>query len=621
VQVSFRKIFGTKRVACVLDEIERVDLDAKKAFSRRGEYPYDYLIVGAGARPEYFGLPGVEENSMTLWSFEDAMRIRRHVEERYLQAVAEPDPEARRRLLTFVVAGAGFTGIEMAGELLEYRDQMCRKLYLDPSEAKVEVIEALPAILPNFDERLRAKAEGYLRKKGCEILLGCKIAGAEPGRILFEGSESLEAGTFIWTCGVRGSALHDALGLPISGRSRVATDSGMRAVGRDGVYVVGDGAGLLVDGKPMSMIVESAHFSARAAAANVIADIDGGPRTEFRPDYHGFMVCVGSHYGISNAGGMRTSGFVAMAIKHAINMLYVFQIAGVNQVWEYLKHEFLDAKSGRSILGRFASYKVRGYWPLLLRLWLGLSWVFEGINKIGEGWLAFSSGSKSAWMFSAGVVQAGAAAAADATSAATQAAGAAADAVSAATATADAVSAATAAATGTAQAAVDATSAATQAAGAVEAVSAATQAAGAAAAGPSDALGPVWDLSKPIFDPTSPLVLWFKRTFMDGIFAHLSYQVFQAMVVSTEIAIGLALFGGLFTWLGAVASIGLCLVFTLSGMFSWSQLWFVFAAVLMMGGAGRAFGLDCWAVPFLKSRWNGTRIARRLHLYGGEPSK
>jgi NADH dehydrogenase len=93
------------------------------------------------------------------------------------------------------------------------------------------------------------------------------------------------------------------------------------------------------------------------------------------------------------------------------------------------------------------------------------------------------------------------------------------------------------------------------------------------------------------------------------------------MVVSTEIAIGLALFGGLFTWLGAVASIGLCLVFTLSGMFSWSQLWFVFAAVLMMGGAGRAFGLDCWAVPFLKSRWNGTRIARRLHLYGGEPSK
>jgi NADH dehydrogenase len=93
------------------------------------------------------------------------------------------------------------------------------------------------------------------------------------------------------------------------------------------------------------------------------------------------------------------------------------------------------------------------------------------------------------------------------------------------------------------------------------------------------------------------------------------------MVVGTEIAIGLALMGGLFTWWAAVASIVMCLVFTLSGMFAWDQLWFIFAGILMMGGAGRAFGLDCWVVPFCKKIWNGTKLARRNHWYLDGPSK
>jgi NADH:ubiquinone reductase (H+-translocating) len=272
-------------------------------------------------------------------------------------------------------------------------------------------------------------------------------------------------------------------------------------------------------------------------------------------------------------------------------------------------------KDGRSIVGGFFSYKIRGYWTLPLRLWLGVSWIFEGVNKIGEGWLAFSSGSKSGWMFSNGVVQAGAKAAADATSAATAAAGTAATSAATAAGAVAATSAATAAA-GTA-----ATSAAS-AAGAVAATSAATAAAGTAAPNAAaDAFHAVWDLTKPIFDPNAGLVLWFKRSFMDGLFAYLPFQLFQSMVVATEVGIGLIFLGGFFTWFGAVGSIGLCLVFTLSGMFRWDQLWFFFAAIAMMGGAGRAFGLDYWSVPFFKKWWNGTRIARRTHLYGDDPTK
>jgi NADH dehydrogenase len=602
VQVSFRKIFGARKINCVVDTICNVDFETKVARSSKHEYPFDYIIVGTGAQPEFFGTPGVQDNSFTLWSFEDAIRIRHHLETIFEKAVEETDSERRRRLLTFVVAGAGFTGIEMAGELLEYRDVMCRKHFIDKAETKVIVIEALPSILPMLEEPLRVKAEKYLRRQGCELLIGTPIIGAEPGRVLLKEKDPVETETFIWTCGVKGTEFAAGLGLPMGKRNRIETDTGLRSSKYSFAFAVGDNAGLIVNGKPMAMIVESAHFSADAVVGNIIADIDGGEKHEFKPNYHGFMVSIGSHYGVANVGGIRTSGFFALAMKHLVNMYYLFSIAGINQVWEYLKHEFLDIKDRRSIIGGFATYRIRGYWPLLLRLWLGISWIFEGINKIGEGWLAFSSGSQSSWMFSNGVVQAGVKAVADATSAATAAGS---PAPSAATAT-TAATAATSAAT-----------AATAAAGSTDATSAATAAGGAA----KQAFHTIWDLTKPILDPNAGFVHWFKRVFMDGVVAYLPFQIFQSMVVITEIGIGLILLGGFFTWFGAVASIVLCLVFTFSGMFSWNQLWFFFAGILMMGGAGRAFGLDYWSVPFFKRWWNGTRFARRTHFYADDPTK
>jgi NADH dehydrogenase len=605
VQVNFRKIFGAAAIECVVDSIQKVDFEAKVAQGRAREYPFDYVILGTGSRPEFFGTPGVEENSFTLWSFEDAMRLRQHLETIFDRAGQETDPAERRRLLTFVVAGAGFTGIEMAGELLEYRDEMCRKHYMENSEARIVVVEALPSILPILEEPLRAKAEGYLRKRGCELMIGTPIIGAEKGKVLLKERESLQTATFIWTCGVKGTDFAAGLGIPVGKRGRIETNASLRSPARPFVFAVGDAAGLMVEGKPMAMIVESAHFSAEAAAKNIIASIDGGREHEFKPNYHGFMISLGSRYGVSNAGGIRLSGFMALVMKHLINMYYLFNIAGLNQGWEYFKHEFLDMKSRRSIIGGFFSHKLRGYWPLPLRLWLGLSWLFEGINKIGEGWFAFSSGSQSGWMFSPGVVQAGIGQYADATSAATAASG---------------TAATSAASAATGPSAVAAASAAS-AAGGTAATSAASAAVGTAGTAVPSHFHALWDMSSPILDPKAGIVLWFKRVFMDGIFSHLTYQFFQSMVVVTEMGIGLLLIGGLFTWFGAVASIGLCLIFTLSGLFSWSQAWYVFAAILMMGGAGRAFGLDYWTVPLFKKWWNGTRLVRRSHLYAGDPSK
>jgi NADH dehydrogenase len=631
VRVPYAKVFGASKVRVQMDTVTAIDFEKKQVQSATRTYGYDYLVLGAGAEPEVFGIPGIKENSFTLWSFDDAMKLRYHIDAIFEKAAAEQDRVKRQRMLTFVVAGGGFTGIEMAGELLEWRDTMCAKWLVPASEVRIAVVEALPNILPMLEEDLRDKVAWYMKQHGAELLTNTPIVGADPGVVKLKDGSTLETGTFIWTAGVTGNSFSDSLDLskgpfgknitdPAKQKNRkgrlLVTDE-IRSVDYPDVFPVGDNIWFIENEKPLPQIVETAVQTGNTAAHNIIADIEGKPdlpAQKFKSNFHGFMVSVGGKYAVSNAMGIKLSGFFAQAMKHIVNLHYLIGVGGFNQCWEYLKHEFLDATTHRSFVRGFGSYRTRGYWILPLRLWLGLMWVFEGINKIGEGWLSWASGTKSAWMFSPGVTQAGAV---DAASAASDAGAWAAD---------------------TAAGAVDDLFGSggdlfgggddlfgsagdlfgTAATAASDAVSAAS---GAVAEAADGAFKAVWDLTQPIFSSSGALATWFRTVFMDGLASAIPFQGFQLMIVLVEIAIGLAMIGGLFTWWAAVVSIVMCLVFTVSGMFAWNQVWFLFAGFLLLGGAGRAFGLDCWVVPFFKKWWNGTKFARRRYWYLDGPSK
>jgi NADH dehydrogenase len=620
VRVSYAKIFGASKIKVSLDTITAIDFQKNEARSATRVYQYDYLVLGSGAEPEFFGIPGIKENSFTLWSFDDAMKLRYHLDDVFEKAVAEQDRVKRRKMLTFVVAGGGFTGIEMAGELLEWRDTMCAKWLIAKNEVRIAVVEALPNILPMLEEDLRDKVSWYMKQHGAELLINTAIVGAEPGLVKLKDGSTLETNTFIWTAGVTGCAFADSLdlakgpfgrNLESSGdgppkrnrKGRIMVTDEIRSLEHPNVFPVGDNLWFIENEKPLPQIVETAVQTGETAAHNIISAIEGSSAKKFKSNFHGFMVSVGGKYAVSNAMGIKLSGFFAMAMKHIVNLHYLIGVAGFNQCWEYIKHEFLDMRHGRSFIRGFGAYKTRGYWLLPIRLWLGLMWVFEGINKIGEGWLNWSQGSRSGWMFSPGVLQSGA------------------EAVSGASAAWDAGAGADTAAAvddlfGTAEAAVDLFGSVDTGA-ATDAVSAATDASGTV----ETAFNGVWDLSKSIFDVNGVVATWFRTTFMDGMASNIPFQLFQLMIVLVEIGIGLAMMGGLFTWWAAVVSIVMCLVFTLSGMFAWNQVWFLFAGFLLLGGAGRAFGLDCWVVPCFKKWWNGTRFARRRHWYLDGPSK
>ncbi len=606
VMVSYDRIFAGTEINLVTDFITDINFESKEVKSEKQSYPYDYLVLGTGGAPEFFDIPGIQEHSFSLWSLEDSMRIREHFEEQFRLAAKETDIVRKKQMLTFAVAGAGFTGIELAGEFLERRDVLCRKYHIDKSDVKIMIIEALDKILPIIEDNLRIKTINYLEKHGVEILLNTKITGAEEDSVITDSGKKIKTDTFVWTCGIHGSEFTSRINLAkghtargecsfassegihgmkgcrfdeneryiVGKRGRLLVNEFMQSDDHDDVYIVGDNMWYLENGKVLPQIVETALQTGKCAAENIAADIENKNKKEFKSNYHGFMVSVGGRYAVSNAGGIKLSGFFAMAMKHVVNLHYLFGLAGLNAVWNYLKHEFFDMKDRRCFLGDHLSWKIQGWWGVPLRAWLGIMWIAEGVNKIGEGWLSFSSGTKSGWMFSPGIVQKGVDAIASASETVTEPADAAADAVSAAS-------------------------------GLTETV--------------TPVFAKIWETGNSIIPYDSAFVTWFRETFMDNMMAYISYPFFQTMIVVTEIAIGLALLGGLFTWLAAAASIAMCFVFTFSGMFSWDQAWFVFAAFLMLGGAGRSLGIDHWVMPLIKKWWNSTSIAKRTFLYLNEP--
>jgi NADH dehydrogenase len=662
VQVSFAKIFGGRPIALVQDDIETIDFKNQIIVSPKAKYPYDYLLLGVGGEPEDFGTPGIAKHAFTLWSLDDALKLREHIERMFFLASTELDQQKRRELLRFVVAGAGFTGVEMLGELLDWKSVLARKYFVDESEVSLLLVEAVDKILPILPESLQRKAQRYIEKRGAEVLLGSKITKAAADSFVINGEKEIRTHTLIWTCGIHGCEFAGNLqltkgrcankqcsfastqgtcgerecqfaegGTYVNGkRGRLLANSYMQSADYPNVYIAGDVLWYLENEKVLPQIVETAIQTGECAAHNIIADIEGTEKREFSSSYHGFMVSIGAKWGVAHVVGMSMSGIFAILSKHLINVVHLLGVAGINAVWGYLKHEFFDIREKRSVTRGLLSAKVPIYWVTILRVFIGAMWFVEGLKKILEGWLKPENAS---WInsFMFGIVPKAVDGVASASSAASGAAEAAVEAV-------EAVTAATAAAQTWAPAAAqvaDSVTAATDAAGAAvaEAAAEAVTAATAAAAQAGDA---VVDLARaasaaanaaggvflPAISKPWGLYKWIIGIFVgDGSTAAGLFfaDLFRYIVVLGEVAVGLALIGGLFTFLASGASIILGLMFIMAGMATREILWYIFGAIALLGGAGKGLGLDHWVMPWIKGWWNGTRLAQKTYLYLDEP--
>ena len=567
IQYDLQRLFARqKNVQLVTDTVTGIDKENKIVTTKLGSYAFDYLVLGMGGEPNDFGTPGVKEHGFTLWSFEDAVRIREHILTTVAKAAIEPDAAVRRAMLTFVVCGSGFTGIEMIGELVDWKARLAKEYKLDPSEFSLKVVEAMPTILNMLGRNDAAKAERYLKEQNVELVLNAPIIEVAADHIKLKDGSMVPTHTLIWTAGVKGTTDAADFGLEVARGNRLVANEYMEAKGyeENNIYIIGD----LVfyeefPNTPTPQIVQAAEQTGHTAAANIVADIKGGEKHKFKGNYQGFMVSIGAKWGVANLfNKIHLSGFLAIVMKHIVNLKYFFDIRSGYYMFQYMMHEFFHIKDDRNVTRGHSSRYGNVLWSVPLRVFYGLVWFIEAAKKIvGEGsWLKpgtwFGEGS---WFTGNSVFPW----------------------------TWDYVDAASAAS--------DATSAASGAGETVEA---------AAKFGLSYAYG---ETPMAVLDSAPE---WFSDI-MKIMMPNMEVAMFfQKMMVFVEIGIALALMAGLFTWLMSASTIALVVTFCLSGMFFWVNIWFIPVAFALMNGSGRAVGLDRWVIPWLQKTlgkwWYGT---------------
>ena len=558
VQIELSKIFARTKVNVVTDLIEKVDTDNKTVKTTNGNYTYDYLVVGTGSEPAFFGVPGVKENGFTLWSFEDAMKIRHHVQKMFKLAAKERNEAKRKEMLTFVVAGSGFTGIEMAGELLEWKTRLAKEHNVDENEVRLMVVEAMGTILNMLDRKQADKAEKYMVKKGMTILKNSPIVEVAPNKIVLKSGEEIETNTLIWTCGIQANEEVKEYGLETARAGRLATNEFMQAVNKEEVFVVGDlNYYEEEEGKGTPQIVEAAIQTGDVIAKNIIALMDKKKDlTKFKSNYHGFMVSIGGKYCVANLAGIKLAGFFAMIMKHLVNLHYLWGVNNVNACYHYLQHEFFSMEDNRCIMRGHLSSKSNRLWLVPLRLYIGVLWLLEGLKKfVGEGtWenhgiKALFNGNMvggDSWLKAGNIKMP----------------------------------------FSWLQTAAD------------SGASASGEATTEFATPILEKMPKFYEAIMQIFIPNPEIAVWFQR-----------------IVVITEIGIGLCLIAGLFTFLASGASAFMVCNFVLSAMAGWDILWFFFGSIALMGGAGRTFGLDYYVMPWINKIAGNWWLGKRVPVY------
>ncbi|MDR1567595.1 MAG: NAD(P)/FAD-dependent oxidoreductase [Streptococcaceae bacterium] len=579
-QYDLQRLLGhRKNVSIVTDKVTNIDKENKLVSTELGSYPYDYLIVSIGGEPNDFGIPGVKENSFSLWSYEDAIKIKRHLDITVEKAARETDPDKRKALLTFLVAGSGFTGIEMVGELIDWKAVAAKEYKLDPDEFTIGVVEMMPTILNMLPRADADKALRYLEKKNVQILTNHEISSVASDYVEIKNQAPIASHTLIWTTGVQGNTEAKSYGLQETERAnRLVANQYMEAIGFEdkGIYVAGDVSAYTETdtNRPTPQIVQAAEATGHTAAANIVAKIKGEKKQPYHANYSGFMVSIGSKWGVAHVMNfLHLSGFLAMIMKHFIYIIYTLQIRSGYYFFQYFKNEFFHTKNERNIGRGHLSRLGNVLWSVPLRVFYGSVWLVEASHKIvgngsylnpstwfGKGsWFTNEVKFPFEWLHTAAV-----------TTGASEAAGKAAEVTT----------------------------------GASSAAGSATEAAGKTAEfGLSYAYGvepmAVFDKMPKFLEPIMKFMIPNKEV-------ALFMQKFMSIV---EILIALALIAGLFTFIASAVTAALTVMFCLSGMFYWVNIWFIFVAIALMNGSGRALGLDKWVQPWIQKhlgrRWYG----------------
>jgi len=335
--VPFSRLLRGKRIGFVRGEVAGVDLERRSAVVDGREIPYQHLVLALGSETDFFGIPGLRENSFTLKSVEDAVVIRDRVR-RAFTLVRDASPEERRALLTFVVGGGGFTGVEMAGELADWLPELAEEHQIPRSEIRLALLEATDTILAGFGRRPTRIAREKLAAKGVELKTGAPVVTAEPGLVYLGSGETVPTRTLIWVGGVEAPPQLAQWGMRVGPRGRAVVNEFLQAADRPEVYVLGDSSLVIrpATGRPVPPSAQVALQQAECVADNVAADLGIGRHRRYELEPMGDVISLGRRDAVATFGPVLFDGYRARLLKESIALRYYHRIGGLALALEKL---------------------------------------------------------------------------------------------------------------------------------------------------------------------------------------------------------------------------------------------------------------------------------------------
>lgn len=310
----------------VQDEVVSIDRDKKVVHCKGGDHSYDYLVVSIGWVPEYFGIPGMAENSLVISNINTATHVRDHIESQF-QAYLEDGDTSHLRI---VVGGAGLTGIELVGELVDWLPKLCLKYGIPQSAIDLQNIEAMPSILPMVSESLREIAFNRLTEKGAKLRTNTKLVSVEPGVVHLDGDEQVHAGTIIWTGGVRANPILTEAGFTVDRRGRAKVTEFLQSVDDSSIFIGGDCAWVEEGGRPLPPTAQVATQMGPILAHNITSYINGQPMKAFRWHNLGTLASLGPEVGIGQMfNQIPVKGVVGGMAKEGSKVKYLYELGGL----------------------------------------------------------------------------------------------------------------------------------------------------------------------------------------------------------------------------------------------------------------------------------------------------
>ncbi len=339
VKIELDDLIDREKINRVQQEVQEISLENKSVKLNNGQIlTSDILVIALGSDIETFGIEGLKEHAFAIRSINSVRLIREHINYMFAKFKSEPN---HPKYLTFIVGGAGFTGIEFIGELADRIPKLCKEFDVNPEIVRMINIEAAPNVLPGFDSRLVEHAVDVLKSKGVEILTNTPIKEVTLDGIILANGERIQSGTVIWTGGVRGNQIMDTLGLETI-RSRAKVDPFLRAPGYEDIFIIGDSSIVFDEsGKPYPPTAQIAIQQGEYVGRQIRSIIRNGELEDkpFQFQFRGTVASLGRGEAIGKVGKWKIKGLTASVMKQIIDNRYLYSIGGFPLVFK--KGKFL----------------------------------------------------------------------------------------------------------------------------------------------------------------------------------------------------------------------------------------------------------------------------------------